>query len=165
MQFSHQHHFAASVEAVAQMLVNEGFATRRGRSGGASECDVLVDGTAVDGFQVSIRRVVPSTTIPAEFRSFVGSSLTVKYAEVWEPATATGRIGTFAAEIVGTPGHVSGALDLSPEGGGTEFRAVGNVVVQLPLVGPMIERAIVSAVTQVFDAELQLADAWLAGER
>lgn len=162
MEFTHLHNFAASTDAVAALLASPKFANARGHSLDGATADVMVDGSVEDGFSVSIRRAVPAASIPAEFRSFVGSTLDVRYTEVWEPADGDARDGTFAVEILGSPGHANGNVRIQAEGDITRFAAVGTVEVRIPLVGPMIERAVASAVVKGLQAELAVADEWLA---
>lgn len=162
MEITHRHVFDASLDQVMAMLADEDFARTRGRASGSATSEVLVDGTASDSFTVVIKRLVPSTSIPAEFRSFVGSDLTVRYTEAWEAPDGDDRVGTFALEIVGAPGHARGALGATPIAAGTEFLATGDVNVSVPLFGGMIERAVASAVSDGLAAELAAADEWLA---
>ncbi len=162
MDFTHRHRFDAPLDAVAAMLADESFARVRGEASGARLVDLLVDGDASTDFRVSLRREAPTSSIPAEVRSFVGSRLVVTYTEAWEPPEESERIGTFAVEIMGAPGHVAGALGLRPDGEGTELLAAGKVSVPMPIVGPMIERALVDSVTRTMDSELAAADVWLA---
>lgn len=161
MQFTHQHIFAASLDRVVEMLADEGFAHERARASGGDDGQVRVDGTADSAFTVAIRRVVPTTSIPSEFRSFVGKDLHVRYTEAWEPPSGNDRIGTFAVEIVGAPGHVGGALGLTPSGEGTEFLSTGEVKVSIPLFGSMVEKALTEAVLKGLALELAAADTWL----
>ena len=162
MKLTQQHYFDASVDAVVAMLADPEFARTRSRASGATDADALVDGTADGAFTVSIRRVVPASTIPHEFRSFVGSHLDVKYTEAWEAPGRAERVGTFAVEIAGAPGHVAGALELKPADAGTDFFATGTVTAPVPIVGHMVERVVADAVLRAFEAELEAADAWLA---
>jgi hypothetical protein len=165
MNITHQHRFAAPIDEVMAMLTDEGFAHRRARASGADQADAIVDGDPSGEVTVSIRRVVPASTIPAEFRSLVGNQLDVKYTEVWEAPGKSERVGTFALDIAGAPGRVAGALELKPDGEGTAFFATGKATAPVPLFGAMIEKAVADAVTLAFTAELAAADAWLAGER
>lgn len=162
MDFTHRHDFTASATAVAALLADPDFANARGHGLEGATADVIVDGTVEDGFSVSIRRSVPASSIPSEFRSFVGSELDVRYTEVWEPAVGDGRDGTFAVEIIGSPGHANGNLRIEAHGDTTRFAAVGTIEVRVPLVGPMIERAVAGAVVKGLKAELAVADEWLA---
>jgi hypothetical protein len=149
---------------VIGLFADPEFAARRANAAGAQEGEAWVDGTADGEFTVSIRRVVPATSIPAEFRSFVGKDLHVRYTEVWQaPSPAVhDRVGTFAVEIVGAPGHAAGAVGLTAQGESTDFLATGEVKVSIPLFGGMVEKVVVDAVVKGLDQELAAADAWLA---
>jgi hypothetical protein len=162
MDFSHTHHFDADIDAVAAMLADESFSLTRGRAAGAEECDAIVDGTPDADFTVSIRRVVPASTIPQEFRGLVGRTLNVKYTEAWEAPADGERHGTFAMEIAGTPGHAAGTLQLVATDESTDLSLAGTVHVTVPLFGHVIEQAVAAAVGKAFDLELAAADEWLA---
>jgi hypothetical protein len=166
MKITYEHHFDASIEDVVAMFSNEEFAAQRARASGAAGSDVLVDTVDDGSFTVVIRRTIPADAIPSEFRAFVGSQLHVRYTEVWDaPDTSrddAGREGTFAMEIPGTPGHARGAVVLTPTDTGTAFRVAGEVHASVPLVGPMVERAVASAIEDALPQELAEADNWLA---
>lgn len=162
MDFTHLHNFSASADTVAALLANPDFANARGQGLEGAQADAIVDGNVAEGFSVSIRRTVPASSIPSEFRAFVGSDLDVRYTEVWEPADGTTRDGTFAVEILGSPGHANGNVRIEAADDVTRFAAVGTVEVRVPLVGPMIERAVAGAVVKGLQAELAVADEWLA---
>ncbi len=166
MRITYDHRFDASIDDVVAMMSDEGFAAIRAKASGAADCDVLVDHLDDGAFTVVIRRTVPAEAIPAEFRAFVGSQLQVRYTEAWAPASHNGdptdREGTFALEIPGSPGHARGAVVLRPDGDGTAFGLAGEVQAPVPLVGPMIERAVASAIQQALPRELATADTWLA---
>ncbi|MDE0572575.1 DUF2505 domain-containing protein [Demequina sp. B12] len=162
MHFTYSHHFAANVEDVIAMFADDDFVQRRAQSSGDEHGDALLSGSVAEGFTVSIRRVVPSTSIPQEFRGFVGSDLSVRYTEVWEPNTGGTRQGTFSVEIVGAPGHASGNLSLIPSDGGTDLELEGSVSVRIPLFGSMIEKSLVKSVSTGLEDELAVADEWLA---
>lgn len=162
MDFTHQHMFAASLDRAFAMLADEDFALERARASGADAGEAWVDRHEDGGFTTSIRRTVPATSIPSEFRSFVGRDLHVRYTEAWQAPDGDDRVGTFAVEIVGTPGHVGGALGLTPHANGTEFLATGVVKVSIPLFGSMVEKAVAEAVLKGLALELAAADRWLA---
>ncbi len=166
MKITFEHHFDAPIEDVVAMFSNDEFAERRSRASGAADSDVLVDTEDDGSFTVVIRRTVPADTIPTEFRAFVGSQLHVRYTEVWAAPDSShddgGRKGTFAMDIPGTPGHARGAVTLRPADGGTSFVMAGDVQASVPLVGPMVERAVANAIQQALPPELAEADNWLA---
>ncbi len=166
MKISYEHHFDASIDDVVAMFSNEEFAAKRANASGAAGSDVLVDAEDDGSVTVVIRRTLPANTIPAEFRAFVGSEIHVRYTEAWAAPDASqadsAREGTFAMEIPGTPGHARGTLTLTRAGSGTDFVMAGDVQASVPLVGPMVERAVASAIEQALPQELAAADVWLA---
>lgn len=168
MRITYEHRFAAPMDRVVAMLSDEDFARERAKAAGAADADVLVDHLEDGAFTVVIRRTVPSSAIPAEFRSLVGGQITVRYTEAWAPAEHNGdptdREGTFAVDIPGAPGHARGAVVLKPTSYGTAFGLAGEVQAQVPLVGAVVERAIAGAIEQALPQELAAADAWLAKE-
>lgn len=166
MKITYEHHFDASIEDVVAMFRNEEFAAKRAHASGAAGSDVLVDTDDDGSFTVVIRRTIPADAIPSELRAFVGSQIHVRYTEVWAaPDTLRddeAREGTFAMEIPGTPGHARGAVVLKPTDTGTAFGIAGEVQASVPLVGPMVERAVASAIHKALPRELAEADNWLA---
>jgi hypothetical protein len=162
VEFTHRHTFAAPLERVVAMFADPEFAARRAQATGTADGEVWVDGSADGEFTISIRRTVPATSIPSEFRGFVGKDLHVRYNEVWQEPAGDDRVGTFAVEIVGAPGHAAGALGLTPQGDSTEFLATGEVKVSIPLFGGMVEKVVVDAVLKGLSEELASADTWLA---
>ena len=153
MRITYEHRFAAPLDVVVAMMGDEGFGAIRARASGAANSDVLIDHDPDGSFTVVMRRSVPATAIPPEFRAFVGSE---------HNGDPTDREGTFALEIPGTPGHARGAVVLRPDGDGTTFGLAGDVYAPVPIVGAVVERAIASAIEQALPAELAAADAWLA---
>lgn len=166
MRITYEHRFAAPLDKVVAMMADAGFAEVRANASGAKECDVLVDSDDDGSFTLVIRRTVPAQDIPSEFRSLVGSSISVRYTEVWSPpdpeVDSHDREGTFALEIPGTPGHARGAVVLHPDGDGTAFGLAGDVQASVPLLGAVIERAVAAAILKALPAELSAADTWLA---
>ena len=166
MKITHSHRFAAPVDDVYAMFTNEDFLRKRARASGSADADVLLDHGDDGTVTVIIRRAVPSASIPAEFRSFVGTSLSVRYTEVWTPSPEGEDVeGTFAMDIPGTPGHARGAVVLRPDGDHTSFAMAGDVSAPLPLVGPVVEKAVASAIEQALPSELAVADEWLASRQ
>ncbi|MDN4474928.1 DUF2505 domain-containing protein [Demequina sp. SYSU T00192] len=163
MKITHAHRFDAPLAEVWAMLTDVSFGHARAASMGTEAQDVDVDEREDGSFAITLRADVPTSSIPSEFRAFLGRDLAVTYTEVWEPpAGADDRVGTFAVEIAGAPGHVAGAIGLTPEGDTTEFLAAGDVTAHVPVVGAMIEKAVGNAVQRALTAQLEAADAWLA---
>jgi hypothetical protein len=164
MRITYQHRFDASIDRVVTMLRNEAFGHERARAAGAADADVVIDEADDGSFTVAIRRAVPASSIPQEFRSFVGSNLVVRYTEAWTAPheDVAGREGTFAVEVIGAPGHARGSLVLTPAGESTAFGLAGELEAKVPLVGAMVEKAVAGAIEKSLPLELAAADSWLA---
>ncbi|WP_062463411.1 DUF2505 domain-containing protein [Demequina soli] len=161
MRITHTHRFDAPLEDVWAMMTDRGFAHARAVAMGTETAEVDVDEPADGSRVVVLRADVPTSSIPPEIRSLVGRSLAVTYTEAWEPPTEADRVGTFAVEIAGAPGHVAGAIGLTADGEATDLLATGDVTAHVPLIGSMVERAVASAVERALAAQLEAADAWL----
>ena len=164
MRITYQHRFSAPLEQVVAMFRDESYARERALAAGATDADIATDDFEDGAFTVAVRRTVPSTSIPSEFRSFISSELVVRYTEAWAAPTAdeSSREGTFAVEILGAPGHARGSLVLKADGDGTAFGIAGDLQANVPLVGALVEQAIGGAITKSLPLELAAADAWLA---
>ncbi len=159
---SADHSFSAPIERVIAMYANEEFAQERGMATGSSECDTVVDGDASTAFTIAIRRILPTEGVQPEFRPFIGSSITVRYTEAWEPPNGDRREGTFAIDIVGVPARAAGTLSLISEGDATSFSLRGAVTAHVPLLAGLVTQAIIDSVATSLDKELAAADAWLS---
>ena len=162
MKLIHRHRFEASLARVSAMLEDDEFARVRAEAMGSAVLDVDVDRRSSGALVVCLKAAVPASSIPAEFRSFVGRDLAITYTEAWEPLTDVDRVGTFAVDVAGAPGHVAGAIGITADGAGTELLATGDVIASVPFVGAMIEKAVGGAVQKALAAEMTAADAWLA---
>ena len=159
---SADHSFKAPLDRVVAMYANEEFADERGRATGASECDTVVDGDASTAFTVAIRRILQTEGIQPEFKPFIGSSITVRYSEAWEPPDNDLREGTFAIDIVGVPARAAGTLTLVSKGDTTDFSLRGTVSAHVPFLAGLVTQAIIDSVATSLDKELTAADAWLS---
>jgi hypothetical protein len=162
MDFGTEHRFEAPLDRVVAMLADADFERERGLSVGATECEASVHEEEDGGFSVAIRRTMPTEGIQPEFRPFIGSSITVRYSEVWEPPDGESRHGTFAIEIVGVPVRAAGTVSLSPDGDATAYDVQGTVTAQMHFLGSLVTQAVVSALDAGVDRECEAAESWLA---
>lgn len=156
MHFAATIAYPADVETVAAMLASREFVERKMAAAGAleTECEIIRDGEA---FTVTTRAKMPTTAVPASFRSLVGDSLDVRLVEAWEPPAADGtRTSTLALDIQGVPVRVAGSQRLAPTAAGCEETYDGEVTASVPLFGKPIEQAAVDTVDQVVDVERRL---------
>ncbi|MFD1507549.1 DUF2505 domain-containing protein [Georgenia yuyongxinii] len=156
MHFSSTIDYPADVEAVAAMLADPEFVARKAAATGALESheEVVRDGEA---FTVTTRLKLPTTMVPAKFRSLVGEAIEVVLIEAWAaPAANRSRSSTLSLDIHGVPVRVSGTQHLAASGAGTTETYDGEVKASIPLFGRPIEQAAVDTVGQVVDVERRI---------
>lgn len=159
--------YAAPPATVAAMLADAGYARARVEASGATVEQADVTGTADGAFTVVTRRSVPTDQIPAQARSFVGSTLEVRQVEAWEaPETAGPRRGTVVVEISGTPVRLTGTVTLDGDSGsagdGSVLTYDGELKATIPLFGAAVEQAAGGAVRAALEAEQAAGARWLA---
>jgi len=162
MQVEFVHRFAAPVADVVAMYADEQFARERARATGATESDVLIDGTADGAFDVVIRRVIATDGVRSDFRGLLGSTVSVIYTEAWAEPEGEAREATFAVEIVGAPARAAGSVTLAPEGSGSTMSLEGNVSSSAFLISTAVAQAVGEALARGIEQEFDAADAWLA---
>lgn len=164
MEFSTQVVFPASAPVVATMLATEEYVQRKIVESGATSGNVEVVPAADGSVTITIQRSMPTTDIPASYRSLVGSSLDVREVDAWEPPRPDGgRRGTIALEVAGAPVRVAGTLELEPTSPAeTVLRIAGDIKASVPFFGKAIERALVDSVERAADVERAAGLRWLA---
>lgn len=165
--------YPAGLDEVSAMLADVEFvrwrserAVRAGTPGGGTVAQADVTGSVEQGFTVVVRRNLATDQIPAQARSFVGSSLEIRQAEAWEAPVDGRRLGTLSVEILGAPVRITGTGRLQPlADGGTRLVYDGDVRSTVPLFGAVVEDAAAKAVRAALEEEAEAGRAWLAGER
>jgi hypothetical protein len=159
--------FDAPVTTVAEMFATEAYVRDKIAASGALDGSVEILGDVGGAFTVTTRRTMPTTEIPAAYRSLVGSSLEVRQVEAWEvPAADGSRRGTLSLEVTGAPVRVTGSLVLGPAPGGRSVESFsGEIKASVPFVGKTIEKAVAGNVHHVVAVERAAAERWLAGRR
>lgn len=156
-------HYDADVSRVGVMLADAEFVEAKLRASGALSQHATVVGDPDRGFTVTTRRNMPTDAIPAQFRSFVGSSLEVRHVEAWEPPAGDERRGSVVIEIVGAPVRFTGRLRLTgASGAGSELAVEGELKASVPLFASTVEEAASGAVRAALAAEQDAGTAWLA---
>ena len=157
--------FDASPDRVAAMMADERFVAAKVRASGASGQTVAVVGGPSEAFTVTTRRQMPTTGIPAQFRSMVGSTLEVRQVEAWEAPGAHGRAGTIVVEVTGAPVRMTGTMRMEGTAGRTTITFDGDLKASVPLFAGAIEEATAGAVLAALEAEERTGAVWLAGTR
>ncbi|MGY4643154.1 DUF2505 domain-containing protein [Cellulomonas sp. URHB0016] len=155
---------ATGPTSAAVMLADPEYVHLKLAASGALDQHVDVTGSPQDAFTVTTRRSLPTDSIPAHLRGFVGSSLDVRHVEAWEAAGADGgRVGTVVVEIAGAPVRLTGRASLQPAGAGaSQLVYEGDLHAAVPLFGAAVEQAAAGAVQGALSAEEAVAAQWLA---
>ena len=162
MHLEFTHRFAAPVADVVAMYADEAFSRERARATGATQADVLIDGTADGAFDVVVRRTMATEGVRSDFRGFLGSTIAVTYTEAWAEPEGDSRTATFAVEIVGAPARAAGSVTLVPEGTGSRMTLEGTVTSNAFLISTAVAQAVAEALTIGVKQEFEAAGAWLA---
>ena len=163
MHLSATLHYDADVSRVGVMLADPEFVAAKLRASGALSQDAAVVGDPGQAFTVTTRRSMPTDQIPAQFRSFVGSTVEVRHVEAWEAPAGGERRGTVVIEILGAPVRYTGRLHLSgTDGGGATLVVDGDLKASVPLFAATVEEAASGAVRAAIAAEQDAGTAWLA---
>ncbi|WP_282949030.1 DUF2505 domain-containing protein [Cellulomonas endometrii] len=145
------------------MLADPVYVRAKVRASGAEELHLDVTPGEDGAFTVTTRRALPTDQIPANVRSFVGSTLEVRQVEAWEAAADDGtRNGTVAVEIAGAPVRLTGTVTLTAAGGGSRIVYDGELKANVPLFGSAVEQAASKAVRAALEAEEGVAREWVA---
>lgn len=162
MQLTATLRYAADLPRVVAVLADPEFVAAKVRASGALSQTVDVVGGPQGAFTVTTRRHMPTDGIPAQFRSFVGSTLEVRQVEAWEAPEGTDRRGTVVVEVVGAPVRLTGTLRLVPEPDGTTTQHLaGDLRATIPLFAATVEEATATAVRAAVEAEERTAATWL----
>lgn len=154
--------YDADVARVGGMLADTEFVEEKLLASGALSHHANVVGDPERGFTVTTRREMPTDSIPAQFRGFVGSTLEVRHVEAWEPVAEGERKGSVVLEIVGAPVRFTGRLRLAPGDAGSVVEVDGDLKASLPLFAAALEEAAAGAVRAALDAEQRAGAAWLS---
>jgi len=122
---------------------------------------VDVIGSAEAGFTATVRRKIPSSQIPAQFRAFAGAELEIRQAEVYEPEINGQRRGTVALEILGTPLIMTGTVKLIPTPDGSAQVYEGDINANIPFFGAAIEKAAEEPVREALSLAESAGLTWL----
>ncbi len=161
MHVTSQMSFDADPVTVATMLADPSYVEAKLRASGALSHDSSVTPGDGGAFTVTTTRELSTEMVPAQFRSMIGNSITVRMVEDWAPPAALGRDGQLTVEIVGAPVRMSATVRLRPHEAGSRADVDGDLVASIPLFGAKIEQAVSEALLSGMASEERTAAEWL----
>jgi hypothetical protein len=161
MEFEVVHEFDATIEEVAEALLDTGFQASLGDITALAGREVLLQeerGARI----VRHTRCVLDIKIEGPAARFVsgGDPAWVEIAE-WDPGMFTWDWHIepeMAAELL----EAGGLTELRPSKGGTIRRVTGKVRVKVPLYGGRVESLIIDGLEKAYDEEAERLARWLA---
>jgi hypothetical protein len=158
VRFTHELRYDAAPADVYAMLGDPAFREKACAAAGALRHDVSVIAEG-DGMRVRIDQTQPATGIPSFAAKFVGEEIQIVQDERWSgPAAAE-----FSLEIPGKPGRCTGTITLAADGsGGTVENVVGDLKVNIPLVGGKLEGLIADLLRAAMRSEEHVGRGWLS---
>lgn len=159
MHLTARHEFAAPADRVHAMSVDPEFLAQACRDVGAVDHSVEV--TA--GPEGPVTRVSLATeTIPA-MRALAGATLTVGQEMTWGPADPDGsRNARLLIKVAGLPVTVDAQARLAPTASGSAIDYAGELTVDVPLLGGVIEKQAAPFVLEVLEIQQATGNRWLA---
>lgn len=148
--------FAAEPDKVYAMLTDKAFQEKVCEQSHARSYDVTVNGS-----NVTTSRELPS---PDAARPFTGETLTVIEDVTWTEAGPDGsRTAAVSLKVPGQPVSFSGKYTLAAGGPGSTLAFVGELKVNVPLLGKKLEQAAAPALLAGFSTQEKVGADWLAG--
>lgn len=144
-------------ELVESMLSEDYQRTRSERLGGTKAPTVTRDG---DTATVTFPRKLPLDDLPGPLRSLAGSG-EVTQIEKWDRIADDRCTATWTTETP-MPGKATGTFEVVPEGDGARYTVTATVDVKVPLIGGRISKEAESQVVKLIEAEMDLAEQYLA---
>jgi hypothetical protein len=161
MELAETHHFAATADAVIDVLATEDAV--RARYEGMGHRDVEVQRIDRDERTLTVvsRRVV-EVDLPGFARKVLQPTNTMTQTDVWVKDPA-GWTGTFDVEVAGAPVQLSGRMRLADAAAGSDYTVTLAMNVKVPLVGGKIADWVgKNDARSTLQAEFAATDAWLA---
>ena len=146
-----EYEFEHPVQRVFGLLTNKKFLAERLEAVGE---DPSVINISKKGGKVEIKLNRASRRdLPKVAAKLVGSVQKFSMKESWQP-DGDGWLGKYLIEFEGVPGSVAADFELYPTYDGCVYSITHNPSVNLPIVGKMLEKILVSQVKDGCDAEI-----------
>lgn len=157
MDYTHSITYQAPADAVFAMLSDPEYRRKACEHAGALEYDVRLEPRG-EGFSLEIDQVQPTDHLPSLAKRFAGKTTRAVQREEWSDQ----RNGTFEVEAPGKPSEVKGTVTLTEEGGVTTQTFALTMTMNIPALGPRLEKMLGEQFDMGFAAEAESGHAWLA---
>ena len=148
--------FAATPEEVYAMMLDQAYLEEVCVASHSVSYDVSVNGTST-----RTSRTLPA---PESAARFTGPQLTIVEEVQWAEAVGDGsRTGALSMTVTGQPVRLTGQLRIAPGGRGSTVALVGELKVNIPLIGRKMEESSAPAVLAGFRTQQEVGDRWVAG--
>ncbi|MDO5730900.1 DUF2505 domain-containing protein [Corynebacterium sphenisci] len=111
-----------------------------------------------ENVEVELNQKMPTDALPDAVKSMVKADLTVNRRITWGPLSGDAASATVNAEVKGFPVSFTGTQDLAASGEGATLATGVDVVVNVPMMGAMLEPKVAEAVKAIFEREAKLLD-------
>ncbi len=162
MRFHEKYEYPADVETVFAIFADPEFIESKYAAIGSNEAEIKTNDTSSGGQHLVVRRVV-SMNVPGFAKKVLKPENTIIQTEKWGASDADGsRSGTWDAEAVGVPSSTGGTLRLEPTDGGCIHHVIGEVKVNIPLIGGKIADFAGGQALEQIRAEAEFTKQWVA---
>ncbi|HNJ79179.1 MAG TPA: DUF2505 domain-containing protein [Marmoricola sp.] len=162
MRFHEEYEYPADVETVFAIFADPEFIESKYAAIGSNEAEIQTNDASADGQHLVVRRVV-QMNVPGFAKKVLKPENTIIQTEKWGAADADGgRSGTWEADAVGVPSTTGGTLRLEPTDGGCIHHVIGEVKVNIPLIGGKIADFAGGQALEQIRAEAEFTKQWIA---
>ncbi|MDR1768003.1 MAG: DUF2505 domain-containing protein [Propionibacteriaceae bacterium] len=154
MQLTNQTVFACGPERTLAILADAAYWEEVAMESHPISYEVIVDWP-----RTRTERVVNSEP-PAS--KLTGPTLTIVDEIAWDDGDGPERVGAVCVGVVGLPIAMAGCVRLTPEGSNTVLAYEGELTVDVPLIGKLIERQAAPVLLKGLEHQQIVADRWTA---
>jgi len=160
MHFHHELAYDASPDEVYEMLADPAFREKVSAALYVVSAEVAIDRRA-EGFSLVNDQVQRTDGLPSFARKFAGETTRAIQIEEWPDSAG----GSLRIDAPGKPSSIVGTIALVPAGAGTTEVVELEIKVKVPLIGGKLEGLLEDQVRNGMDAEHEVGQAWLRGDR
>lgn len=136
----------------------------RMRDIGGADPELIELRADADGLFVALRQSAPRDAIPEPARR-LATRLRIVRQERWGALTGSVARGTFAAELPGVRGTLTGAMELRPSKSGAEQNYAGTIDAGIPVLGGRIERLLIAPLERLATLERDYTVQWINSQK